>query len=195
MDFVFRNYQPGDLIGFSACSALGVGINVCTLGLPFWGLSHVGIIAGNPDTWEPVLWESTALIDRPCLVRRRRVDGVQCHRIRTRLKTYCGRAWLYRLKQPLAEREGYCLTSYLYSNLGRDYDYLGALRARETPLGWMEQWLCPENLHSLFCSELAAAAYRRVGRLNTANCSKWSPNRLARTLVRQGITLPPIRLK
>jgi hypothetical protein len=187
--------RPGDILGFSGCSWLSAGINLCTLGLPLVGISHVAIIASVPGDG-PLLWESTALTHRPCFFQGRRIDGVQAHKIAPRLRDECRytKVWHYPLSVELDERDSHRLTCYLYSMLGRSYDYLGALRARETPASWIEHWLCPENLQSVFCSELAAAALKRVGRL-TCNASNMNPNRLCRTLVRCGITRQPIRLQ
>ena len=45
--------KAGDIIGFSGDSWLSVGINLATYGIPFWSLSHVGILGdGGSDATE-----------------------------------------------------------------------------------------------------------------------------------------------
>ena len=190
-----ETFQPGDILGFSECSLSGAAINLATWGCPGWGLSHVGIVAMRPGTTRQLLWESTSLCPLPCDIQARVVSGVQAHRLWARLRTFAGRVWVYRLTTPLTEAESTRLSLFVWTHLGVSYDFLGAFRLRVTPLGLLEQLLCPEELHSLFCSELLAAALRHIGRHGDHNASRWSPNRLCRHLVRAGIYCPAVRIK
>jgi hypothetical protein len=189
--------RPGDILGFASWHPLGIAINLCTCGIPTVGISHVAIVADHPDAGHPILWESTALLAMPCILAKRCVQGVQAHPIAARLRAECRltKVWRYPLAEPLDARERRLLSCYLQGMIGRPYDYFGALRSRETFLGWIEQRICREDLHSLFCSELAAAALEAVGRLRSCNASNMNPNRLCRTLVRTDVCGRPIRLQ
>jgi len=196
--------QPGDLIGFSDPGPIGFGINLATWGVPGWGLSHVAILAEHPDHNRPLLWESTTLADRPCLIAKKRTRGVQAHYPWQRIAGFDGRVWHYPLKTPLYRDwvpdwpyGSPALTRYVVDALGTKYDTLGALRSRSTPLGIIRRLLCvhDENLASLFCSEFVAAAWRAAHIWHTGNASKWSPNSLARAAVRRGVVHKPTRIK
>ena len=50
-------FRPGDIIGFSSCSQSGFWVNVGTLGIPFWSLSHVGIVGLHPNSGVPVIYD------------------------------------------------------------------------------------------------------------------------------------------
>lgn len=183
---------PGDLVGFSACSALGIAINLATCGVPFYGLSHVAIVA---DHWDHgrLLFESTTLPERACYIQGSRVSGVQAHRLRGRLSTYHGKIWHYPLAEPLDTVQSKRLARYCVDHLGLDYDAIGAFRSRRTPLGWLERRLRPEDLTSIFCSELIADAWRDCGVWWIGNASKWNPNALARAARRRDVVQRPIR--
>lgn len=192
-------FAPGDLIGFSGCDLASVLVNLATIGIPWYSLSHVGIIAQHPQQPQRLLlWESTGLMRRPCLLQRRIVYGVQAHPIRQRIQHYRGRVWHYPLSPfyaAVAEHSRHYLANWLERQQGTGYDAIGAFRTRETPLGWIERRLSPENLHLLFCSELVVAAWRTIGVWNPPNASAWNPNRLARTAWDIGIVEKRRRLK
>ena len=57
--------KAGDIIGFSGDSWISACVNIATYGIPFWGLSHVGIM-GHADDGRLLLFESTQLDDLPC---------------------------------------------------------------------------------------------------------------------------------
>lgn len=197
-----RLYRSGDLVGFSADGPLSFGINLATCGWPMqprkWrGLSHVAIVARDPIADQLVLWESTSLYRRPCIHCEEVHGGVQSHWIGSRVLTYGGAVWHYRLRQPLDEEQDFQLAYYLQGEHGKTYDNLGAFRSRETPLSLLERCFArrPEDLTSIFCSELIAAAWRHVGRWNPPDASRWSPNRLARTALAIGLVDEPRRVR
>lgn len=183
-------FYPGDVIGFSRRDCLGWGINLATWGVPGWGLSHVAIVASHPEGCLPVLFESTMMAPTPCIIAKRMVSGVQCHEIRQRIKAYPGRVWLYPRAQRLSNVVDILLCEWLMGKLGTAYDVAGAMRSRRPP--W---WARKEDLLSLFCSELIAASPIIRLLLGEGNASSWSPNRLARVLVRRNLYNKPIRLK
>ena len=185
--------KAGDIIGFSGDSWLSFGISVATLGIPFWDLSHVGIIGEHEG--DLLLFESTTLNDSPCVIQEKRVSGVQAHRLDECVKAYRGKAWLYPLFRATYPQESKRLSEFLTKNLGKDYDAIGAVRSGGFVWAWIGSMLRRQDLSSLFCSELCAAAHQHIGILRTDNASRWSPNRLVRTERRRGILLKPWRLK
>ncbi len=194
---------PGDVLGFSSRDCTGFWVNAGTLGVPFWSLSHLAIVADHPWAFtltfprpSPIVWESTTLYRQPCLLRGRMTSGVQAHGLVQRIHGYNGRVWRYPLAWELGHAERQRLLLWLESQLGRRYDLLGAWRARDLCLGRMRRWLIGrKNLRSLFCSELVAAALAELGIFRDDNPSAWSPNRLGRELRRRGLCRSPIRLK
>lgn len=186
--------QPGDVIGFSACNAKGALIRLCTGGLLCTGgISHVAIAVEWPGHKRPLLCESTSLCPRPCVVQGRPVSGVQMQYTRRRLIEYHGRAYHYPLARPLPPATSRYLTAFAQEFLGTRYDFRGAIAARHTPLA---RWFrAAENLDELFCSEWVATCLRRVHRLTSENASAWSPNGLAKHLVRSGVCGAPARIK
>ena len=185
--------KAGDVVGFSGDSWLSVGINLATYGIPFWSLSHVGIL-GEHDG-ELLLFESTSLSELSCAIQGQPVWGTQAHRLDECVEAYGGRVWHYPLYRPLYPFENKRLSAFLAEYLGKDYDAIGAFRAGGIGWSWLESKLRRQDLTSLFCSEYCAAAHACVGVFRTDHVSRWSPNRLVRTERRRGILLKPWRLK
>ena len=128
------------------------------------------------------------------MVQERVLDGVQFHFPRRRINRYRGRVWHYPLAEPLGVIDSTMLGEWCADMAGIEYDLVGAFRSRDTILGCLLRRKA--DLTSLFCSELCAAALTHIGRLPAdTNPSSWSPNRLCRTMVRQGIHTRPIRVK
>lgn len=184
--------KPGDIIGFCGHGIESQLINIGTWGIPFWGLSHIGIMARFGD--DLLLFESTTLCDEPCYIMKNPIDGVQAHLIENRIKNYKGKIWHYPLLQPLRAHESYILTKFLKKKLGVTYDVLGAVRSGGKLLARLEAYFHPESMANLFCSELCAAAHREIERFDTINVSEWNPNRFVREERRRGILGKPIRL-
>ncbi len=174
--------RPGDVIGFSGNSWVSAGVNLCSFGIPLWGLSHVGIV-GNAFRADLELWDSASGF------------GVRHQRYSTGIELYEGKAWLYRLARPLYPHECGRLRSHLDSMLGLPYDTKGALRAGGLLWAAVQGRIRGESLTSLFCSEFVAEQLSHIGVFNTTNASRWSPNHLMRTLRRLGIVQKPARLK
>jgi len=175
--------KAGDLVAFSGANYVSDMVNLATWGLPRWGISHVGIVAKVDDRL--LLFEATTLGEVPCEITGVPFNGTQAHSLN--FGGYKGRVWYYPLYRELYERESTRLTAYLISILQTPYDDLGALRsARLSFLG--------QDLTSLFCSELVAAAYANIGIL-PSNASRWNPNCLVRLLRKRAILRKPIRVR
>ncbi len=184
--------KPGDIIGFTGVGWECVGINILTYGIPWYHLAHVGIVGEYYG--ELLLFESTTLSDVPCVIQSKLFDGVQAVRLDDRLDGYGGRVWHYPLHRPLYKHERQRLNSFLISRVGTDYDKSGAVRAGGLAWSWYKSLLYDEDLSSLFCSELCAAAHNHVGIMKTGNVSSWNPNRFVRHERNSGILTRPWRL-
>ena len=185
-------YKVGDIVGFSGFGRHSILVNLVTYGLPFWNISHVGII-GEYDG-EKLLFESTTLSNIPCAVQKKPFRGVQAVKLEDRLTYYNGRAWYYPLYRQLYNAEANRLNKFLISKIGIPYDQVGGMRSAGVGLSWLESKLHVEDLSSLFCSELIAASHRRIGLLRTDNASRWSPNKLVRYERRERTLLRPRRI-
>jgi len=187
--------RAGDILGFSSCSLMGLGINVGTLGLPFWSLSHVGIVVRRQLFDRLLLAESTMTCRLPCKIQSRVVEGVQVHRIADRVQSYRGKIWCYSLAEPLSELQEQQLWEFVEQYLGAGYDMRGAFGARNTLLAFLERRFRPENLMALFCSEFVAAGLRHINLFPTIKADRWNPNSLCRRLLRMHLYKQPERWK
>jgi hypothetical protein len=179
----------------------GAIINLGTWGVPFVDLSHVAMIAPNPETGFLGVWESTSRSPLMCQVRHKLVSGVQCHSIAGWINAYPGRVYHYALRaEHRLNAEGTAeLGRWWYCHAEAGYDVRGAWRARDLLLAMLLRvcGFAREDLHSLFCSEACAAAWRAAGVWEPpgGNASAWSPNRLARTALHDHLVQPRRRLK
>lgn len=192
--------RPGDVVGFSSYSPLGWLIHLATGSLPWWGLSHVAVVATIPrwaprGSAKPVLWESTTLAPRECLICKAEHAGPQAQLIWARIAEHKGRVWVYPLVKRLKPYEVGPLSAKLGHHHGRRYDYLGAIHARHTLVARLIRWLLGEDLEKLFCSEFVADGLRAAMRLDEENVSACSPNGLIRMLKRRGVIAGRVRLK
>jgi len=192
--FIPDEIKAGDIVGFSGDSWISALVNIATYGLPFWSLSHVGIL-GHADDGRLLLFESTQLDGLPCEITGEVFLGTQAHQLEHVVEVYEGKVWRYPLYRALYSAEDERLTDLLMSIIHTPYDKLGAIRAAGVGLSFVESLLHPDNLNSIFCSELVAAAYADIGLWATANVARWSPNLLARCLRSGGVLRKPRRLK
>jgi hypothetical protein len=192
--FIPDESKAGDIIGFSGDSWISTLVNIATYGIPFWSLSHVGVL-GHADDGRLMLFESTQLDGLPCEITGEVFLGTQAHQLEHVVEAYKGKVWHYPVFRPLYAGEDERLTDFLMATLHAPYDRLGAFRSAGVGLSWIESLLHPDNLNSIFCSELVAAAYACIGLWATDNVSRWNPNRLVRRLRAAGVLRKPRRLK
>lgn len=193
----YKDIKPGDIIGFSGGSWISTGINIVTYGVPFWSISHVGIIGEDftHDRKGLLLFESTEFESQePCEITGKPICGTQAHDCRWVVNQYEGAAWHYKLTRDLYAHERVRLSRYLNDTCGTPYDVLGAMRSGGLLFAWAEALFRKQNANKLFCSEWVAAALQRIGVLETASFSGWSPNYLCRYLRRIGWLHKPERL-
>jgi len=196
--------QPGDVV---ACYGRGLVSRIISLGTstPFarrglrYAPSHVALISrfGNSLKY----WvESTTLAPRPCVFTGRKTRGIQIHKIEDRVKDYAyygGRVVIFRPVpiDKFSEEQSLELTRLVRWFLveGATYDTAGALISgtrvfkRTRILSLLSNHLNGVDLDSLFCSELVAALLQRLGKMNRANPTQYSPASLVRELVDQGV--------
>ena len=189
-----NDLKAGDIIGFSGNSAISTLINIGTYGIPFWSLSHVGIMAHAPDG-RLLIFESTTLENCPCEITGEDFSGTQAHTLDKILKAYEGKVWHYPLYRPLYETEDRRLTEFLMATIHTPYDAMGAFRSAGVGLSWVESCFREQDLHMLFCSEWAAAALADIGIFQTNDANRWNPNHLCRTLLQKELVFKPRRLR
>jgi hypothetical protein len=187
-------FKPGDIIAFSGASLVSDEINIATLGLPRWSISHVGII-GEARDGRILLYEATTLDGLPCEITGQRINGTQAHSPDRVLAAYRGRAWQYSLYRELYPAERERLTEFLNDHIGVPYDEIGAFRAAGVGFSWIESLIHRFNPGTLFCSEYAAAGLSDIGIMPTTAPQRWNPNHLVRYLRRREILQEPMRLK
>ncbi len=185
--------KPGDIIGFSGDAWSSAGIALASLGIPWWSLSHVGIMGEHDGRL--LLFESTTFDSEPCFINGKHIDGTQAHDLDTKIARYPGKVWHYPLCRQLFDHERLRLNEFLAATLGLPYDQIGAFRAGGFSFSWIESRLREQDLHSLFCSEWCAAAHAEIGLFATDNVSRYSPSLLVRSERRSKILCWPRRLK
>jgi hypothetical protein len=186
--------KAGDVIGFSGNSWISGLINVGTYGLPWWDISHVGIMA-HADDGRLLLFESTTLENMPCEIAGQCFDGTQAHVLDKMLPAYNGKVWHYPLYRPLYESEDKRLTEFLMVTIHTPYDEMGAFRSAGVGLSWIESCFREQDLHMIFCSEWVAAGLSNIGIFNTSDSARWNPNHLCRTLRRRELVFKPRRMR
>lgn len=185
--------KSGDLIGFSGYNLSGIGINFGSGGIPFYGISHIGIVARYQGVLR--LFESTTLCELPCLVQKKPVSGAQVHDIQKRKNGYHGKVYHIKLKKKLTTLEAAHLAEFLLHDVGKPYDLLGAGISGGWFLRKIKAYLRPQDLNNLFCSEWCASAWNHIGTFHTGNASTWNPNSLYRESRRRGIVDKKERIK
>jgi len=186
-------FGDGDLLGFSGVGLQSRIIQASTFS---WirRINHVAMVRVRDGAGREV-WESTTGLDVPCSRLGRIVHGVQCHALAERLehaRKSRDLVWHYRLGEPLDPEASRRLDSVLLEDLGKPYDYAGAVWARSCAFGWLAHRLKNrEATGSVFCSEGGARWTRAMGVFNCRNASMWNPAFLLRTLQYLGVVAAP----
>ena len=153
--------KTGDIVLFSGKGGISAGVKWATLSR--W--SHVGMILVLPEYDFVTIWESTtlsSLVDLDTKVPRK---GVQLVPLSARIKDYDGEIAVRQLNGVFFEDNDIKKLMQLRHELaGRPYEehIIELIKAAyDGPLGRNT-----EDLTSLFCSELVAEAYQRLGLLS-----------------------------
>lgn len=153
--------HSGDLVLFSGKGLVSGTIRLFTGSC--W--SHVGLVIRDPHSGEPLLLESTVTDESSDLVLGRPVRGVQMVRLADKLAVYEGRVALRRLeleqRSPGFEEE--------LRELAEIWRYRGYKSFTWTLLlDLLSGNRRPPRVHRVFCSELVAEIYKRLGLMTRA---------------------------
>lgn len=148
--------DSGDLVLFSGKGLVSGTIRLFTRSR--W--SHVGLVVRDPQNGEALLLESTSTDESADISLGRPVRGVQVVRLAEKLAAYDGAIALRKLEmedrpaefdQQLQEIVGlWRYREYKSFTLTLALDFLSANRR-------------PQRVHQVFCSELVAEVYKRLG--------------------------------
>lgn len=185
--------KVGDILGFSGDAWGSAAINVVTYGIPWWSLSHCGIVGEHNGRL--LLFESCTNNILPCEVLGSVIQGSQAQDIRRKIADYAGKVYHYPLYRTLFAHERQRLQDFLLETTGHPYDRIGAFRAGGVGFSWMESKLRCADLSSLFCSEWCASAHAEIGIFPNDNGARWNPNYFVRKERRLGLLKKPRRLK
>lgn len=167
--------KTGDLVLFSGKGPISAGIKLFTRSA--W--SHVGLVVRLPQFDSVLLWESTTLNDLVDLDSGVLRQGVQLVSLSARLARYDGPVSIRRLQDvTLGAQDWEALSSLRREVAGRPYELsnLELVRSAYDGFGGLNR----EDLSSLFCSELLAEAYQRMGLLDEAvPSSEYTPKDFA----------------
>lgn len=127
--------------------------------------SHVGMIIVASDGSRPLVWESTTPTKSPDVEVGKPVDGVQMVALEHRLATYPGAVSIRHLKTERTESMLQALREFQLEVKGRGFDKnpLELFKAAVDDAWWLDE--NQTDLTRLFCSELVAETYKRMGLL------------------------------
>lgn len=184
-------FRTGDIVLFSGRGLASDVIRLATRS--HW--SHVGMVVELPEYADLLLIEATTLSESADVRAKRAVTGVGLVPLATKVQEYPGdvawRAW--RGAAP-SQAQARMLARMVRRLHGRPYrNYLLAL-AQEVSTAFRRR----PDLSGLFCSELVAELYRRLGWLpRTTRPSRYVPGHFATDALtlRSGSLAPPQLLK
>jgi hypothetical protein len=136
--------------------------------------SHLALIARHPSSGRLLLWEATGGPALPDLVTHEIRPGVNLYDLEEWIRHYAEDTAIRRLRIQRSEVMVAALLSFYEEVRGRPYEHnvMELLRAGRTGLLGNRK----SDLSSIFCSELVAEAYQRMGLLPTTPPSnKYTP--------------------
>ncbi|WP_432452066.1 YiiX/YebB-like N1pC/P60 family cysteine hydrolase [Agarivorans sp. QJM3NY_29] len=168
---LLNQLKTGDLVFFSS---KGLGSSLIRVGT-FSPWSHVGMVLQLANYDFVTLWEAVPSRDGFCLYAQRASKGVQVVALEERVAQHQGDVAVRQLMgEELNQAALDNLMQLLEQLQGRRYeqDFWQLTRA-----GWDGPWGGnSQDLSSLFCSELVAAAYQRLGLLDeTKPANEYTP--------------------
>ena len=155
-----NSLNTGDLVLFSGKGGISTGIKWVTGSK--W--SHIGMVLRLPEWDFVLLWESTTLSDIADLDTGIARKGVQIVPLSERIRHYDGEVSVRALSPKLNIQQVGTLRETREEFKGRKYETseIELIKAAyDGPFGRNT-----EDLRSLFCSELVAEAYQRMGLLS-----------------------------
>ena len=135
-----------------------------------------------------LIFESTTMAPRACAITGQKFSGVQAHEVATRVASYGGQVYHlpWRGRYRLDTRELPLLPVNLLGRIGTPYDAAKAALVGSCFLKYVWPYEAADR-SSVFCAAFVA---RQIGqltpgsRLPHSSPNRWSPARLARTLIR-----------
>lgn len=156
-DEIRNELDTGDIVLFSGKGGISTGIKWITSSV--W--SHVGMVLRIPEYNLALLWESTTLSSIADLETGKARQGVQLVPLSERLKQYDGEVSIRRLDIQRTPDQLAALMDFRSEVKGRPYEQNKVELVKSAYDGAFGQ--NQEDLSSLFCSELVAEAYQRLG--------------------------------
>jgi hypothetical protein len=151
--------DTGDLVLFSGKGSVSTGIRWITGGR--W--SHVGMAVRIGERDGVMLWEATPPGDKGETESARGSEGVRLAVLRERVEDYRGQVAVRHLTVHRTPEMLAALHSFRREVIGRPYEQNGLELLRSAYEGPFGDNM--EELSSVFCSELVAATYQRIGLL------------------------------
>lgn len=162
-DQIRGDLKTGDVVLFSGRGLFSLGIRIGTGSK--W--SHVGMILRLDDFDFVCLWESTTLSNIADLSTGQRTKGVQLVGMMDRIKDYEGEISIRQLRGvELNKDQVGVLRQFRHELKGRPYE-----QDRWELLHSASPFTNREDLSSIFCSELVAETYQRLGLLDKSKPS------------------------
>jgi len=126
--------------------------------------SHVGMVVRIPEYDMVLLWESTLLSNVADVEAKKLLGGVQLAPLSARIASYSGQAAIRRLNAELMPEDLVALHELRHEITGRPYerDPVQLWRSALDVPGTMLAANAREDLSSVFCSEMVAAAFQRM---------------------------------
>ena len=151
--------KTGDIVLYAGKGNVSTLIKAVTVSR--W--SHVGMVFLVPQFDFVTVWESTTQSNVKDLVSGEIRKGVQFFPLSDRVRTYSGEIAVRRLKDVDMEEKLADLDALRMELRGRPYEqnYAELFKSAYNFLGSANE----EDLSSIFCSELVAEAYQRLGLL------------------------------
>ena len=119
--------------------------------------SHVALVIREPLFNQVLVWEST--LNKK--VNQNVVSGVQVSALSEQLQKYAGEIWLRKLRVAPLEHQVDQLANFRHEIKGRPYEGDKA----ELLMSLADEAILGQDLSSVFCSELVAEGYKRMGYL------------------------------
>lgn len=174
-DLIRNDLQTGDMVFFSGRGLVSKGIKIATGSE--W--SHVGLVI-RIDVLDLVLiWESTTLSDVNDIVSGEAVRGVQIAPLSRRIATYDGDYAFRRMGIPNKFPNYESTLKQLRRELDNKPYEQSTIQLIKSAFEFMDKPTDSEDLSSVFCSELVAEYYQRLGILDDTPSCLYSPADLA----------------
>lgn len=159
-DTIETQLNTGDIVLFSGKDNISFGIQWFSDSK--W--SHIGMVLRLPQSDKPFLWESTTLSNMIDLNSGQKTEGVQRVFLRERVQSYPGEVAVRQLRVKRDFKMLAALSQFRQEVQGKAYetDKVQLIKSAYDGLYGENS----KDLNSIFCSELLAEAYQRMGLLD-----------------------------